>query len=134
EDEMTAVASEAPVVEVPRLFNAAAEYIDGPVTAEHGERTAYRCEGSELTYRELQALVNRTGNALAGLGVEMEQRIGVLLPNIPEFVAAFYGAMKVGAVPVAMSFAIAPAEQLFLLNDSRARSLVVEAGLWAALR
>jgi benzoate-CoA ligase len=130
----TATVPAGPTVEVPRDFNAAVEYIDRPVAEGHGARTAYICDDTSVTYAELQALVNRTGNALRGLGVEMEQRVGVLLPNRPEFVAAFYGAMKIGAVPAAISFAVTPNEQLFLLNDSRARALVTTEAFWAPLR
>src|SRR5207249_3944479 len=88
----------------------------------------------QVTYARLRERVNQAANVLAGLGVEMEQRVGVLLPNIPEFVTALFGAARIGAVPVAVSTAIPPAEQAFLLNDARARALVVSEPLWAPLR
>jgi benzoate-CoA ligase len=78
--------------------------------------------------------VNQVGNALAGLGVEIEQRVAILLPNCPEFVTSFFGAIKIGAVPTPMSYAVTPHEQAFLLADSRARAIVTTAGFWESLR
>jgi benzoate-CoA ligase family protein len=123
-----------PTVTVPRDFNIATEYIDGPIAAGHGARVAYVSGKERVTYAELQRRVNQVGNALAGLGVDMEQRVGILLPNIPEFVTAFFGAAKIGAVPTPLSTAVTPNEQAFLLRDGRARALVVSGALWAALR
>ncbi len=126
--------SAPPTVDVPRQLNVAAEYVDGAVAAGHGSRTAYVCGSQRLTYADLQQRVNRVGNALASLGVEMEQRVAILLPNRPEFVTAFFGALKIGAVPTPMSFAVTPGEQAFLLADSRARAVVATPQFWEPLR
>src|SRR5690349_13250770 len=130
----TAASATIPSVEIPRRFNAAAEYIDGPLARGHGARTAYLCDGEQVSYTQLQRRVNQTASALARLGVEMEQRMVVLLPNQPEFVYALFGAMRIGAVAAAMSTAIQPAEQALLLADSRARAIVTSEALWAPLR
>jgi benzoate-CoA ligase family protein len=124
----------APAVDVPRQLNVAVEYVDGAIAAGHSSRTAYICEGDRLTFADVQQRVNRVGNALASLGVEMEHRVALLLPNRPEFVAAFFGAIKVGAVPAPLSFAVTPGEQAFLLADSRARAIVAAAPFWDPLR
>jgi benzoate-CoA ligase family protein len=131
---VAATPAPAPVLAVPRALNAAVAYIDGAVAAGHGDRTAYVCEGERVTYAELATRVNRAGNVLASLGVEMEQRVALLLPNTPDFVAAFFGAIKLGAVPTPISTAVTPAEQEFLLNDGRARALVASEAVWAPLR
>lgn len=127
-------AADAPRIEIPADLNVAAEYVDGAVAAGFGARTAYVHDAGELTFAALQAQVNQAGNALAALGVEMEQRVAILLPNRPEFVTAFFGAIKIGAVPAAMSYAVTPREQALLLADSRARAIVTTAALWAPLR
>lgn len=129
-----APAATGPQVEVPDVLNVAVEYVDGAVTAGHDDRVAYVYEGQRVTYAELQRKVNQVGNALASLGVDLEQRVAILLPNRPEFVTSFFGAIKIGAVPTAVSFAVTPDEQAFLLADSRARAIVTTAGLWAPLR
>jgi benzoate-CoA ligase len=119
---------------VPPALNVAVEYVDGPVTAGHGDRVAYIHEARRLTYVELQEQVNQVGNALAGLGIEIEQRVAILLPNCPEFVSSFFGAIKIGAVPTLMSYAVTAHEQAFLLADSRARAIVTTAAFWEPLR
>jgi benzoate-CoA ligase family protein len=126
--------STAPPVEVPGMLNVAVEYVDGAVAAGHGDRLAYISEGEQLTFAALQTQVNQVGNALAALGVEMEQRVALLLPNCPEFVTAFFGAIKIGAVPTPISFAVTPQEQAFLLADSRARAIITTAAFWGPLR
>jgi hypothetical protein len=112
---------------VPRALNVAVEYVDGPVVAGHGDRPAYIHDREQISFVELQELVNRVGNALSALGVEIEQRVAILLPNRPEFVTAFFGAIKIGAVPTPISFAVTADEQVFLLADSRARAIVTTA-------
>jgi benzoate-CoA ligase len=131
---MTAVETPpAPSVTVLRDFNIAVEYIDGPA-ARCGDATAYIAGDERVSYTTLRERVNRVANALAGLGVEMEQRVAILLPNQPEFVTAFFGAARIGAVATPISYAVTADEQLFLLADSRARAFIVSAPLWAALR
>src|SRR5262245_28815073 len=100
-------------VKVPPVLNAAVEYVDGAVAAGHGDRVAYIHEERRLTYVELQARVNQVGNALAGLGLEIEQRVTILLPNCPEFVTSFFGALKIGAVPTPMSYESLPMSRPF---------------------
>src|SRR5262245_20684385 len=124
----------SPQVSVPSELNVAVEYVDGAVAAGHGTRPAYVSDTERVTFAELQGRVNQVGNALAALGVEIEQRVAILLPNRPEFVTSFFGAIKIGAVPVAISFAVTPDEQSFLLADSRARAIVTTAAYWAPLR
>jgi len=130
----TPMRAAAPAVDVPPVLNVAVEYVDGPVAAGHGARVAYVHGERRLTYGELQRHVNQVGNALAGLGIEIEQRVAILLPNCPEFATAFFGAIKIGAVPTPMSFAVTPQEQAFLLADSRARAIVTTAAFWEPLR
>lgn len=130
---MTAVDAAIPSVAVPRMLNVAAEYIDRPVTDGRGEWPAVRYQGETLTYAELQRLVNRAAGALATLGVEMEQRVALLLPDSPVWLAAFFGAIKRGAVPAPFNTLLPCPELVDLLNDGRARVLVVDAGLWQPL-
>src|SRR5262249_459302 len=128
------MADTSPQVDVPSTLNVAVEYVDGAVAAGHGDRAAYIHGSRRVTFAELQRKVNQVGNALATLGVEIEQRVAILLPNLPEFATAFFGAIKIGAVPSAISFAVTPDEQSFLLADSRARAIITTAAFWAPLR
>ena len=111
---------------LPRRFNAAAHFVDRHVAAGRGERTALVCDGRRITYREVHAQVNRLGNALRRLGVRMEERVPLLLPDGPEFVYAFWGAIKIGAVPVPLNPLSGPAEIEYVLDDTRAAVVIVD--------
>ena len=111
--------------QVPDRFNAASFFVDRHVEEGRGERVAFHYEDTALTYGALQELVNRTGNALLDLGVEREQRVLGLLLDSPEFLGTFWGAIKIGAVPIPVNTMMRPQDYLYFLNDSRARVLVV---------
>lgn len=57
-------------------------------------------EGKEYTYGEFDRNVNRVANALAGLGIGRGDKVGIMLPNIPEHLYSWLGAMKLGAIDV----------------------------------
>lgn len=59
--------------------------------------------GSTLTYRQLNRQSERLANALRGLGVDSGTRVMLLLPNVPQWVIAFYGVLKAGGVVVSAS-------------------------------
>jgi benzoate-CoA ligase len=73
--------------------------------------------------------VNRCGNALRGLGVRPEDRVLLLLLDGPEFAYGFFGAIKIGAVPVPLNTLWKPADYQFVIRDSRAAVLIVSAEL-----
>jgi len=114
---------------VPDHFNAARFFVDRHVEEGRADKVALFYENGQLTYGELQALVNRTGNALRDLGVEKEHRVLCLLLDTPEFLATFWGAIKIGAVPIPVNTMLRGQDYLHFLNDSRARILVVSESL-----
>jgi benzoate-CoA ligase len=121
---------EVPRIEIPDQYNAAVDFMDRHVAEGRGDKLALIAGDRRLTYRQVQDLVNRVGNALLDLGVEMEQRVLILCLDCPEWVGAFWGAMKIGAVPVPVNTLMKGADYAYFLNDSRARVLVVSEGLW----
>ncbi len=88
----------APVL--PERLNIADWLLDARVREGRGDRPALLTDQGTLTYREVQALANRFGHLLESAGVEPEQRVIIALPDGPEFVAALFGILKVGAVVV----------------------------------
>jgi benzoate-CoA ligase family protein len=109
----------AAAIDVPERFNAATHFLD-----RHLARTAFRFEGRAITYGEIGLRANRLGNALLARDVQLEQRVLLALPDRPEFAEAFWGAMKIGAVPVPVSDGLPADEVAFLLRDSRARAVI----------
>lgn len=119
--------------ELPERFNAAAFFLDRHLREGRGGRTAFRHAGRSVTYQEIGLRANRVGNALRSRGIEIEHRVLLILPDCPEFAEAFWGAMKVGAVPVPVSDALRADEYAFLLDDSRARAVVVSEAVAPAI-
>jgi len=115
--------------DLPERLNAAKELVDSHLDAGRAEKTAILCGNQAVSYRQLHEGVNRAGNALAALGVQPEQRVAFLLPDSPEWAFLFFGAMKLGAVAVPLNTLLAPTDYAYLLNDSRARVLVVHESL-----
>jgi benzoate-CoA ligase family protein len=108
--------------QVPQAFNAAEYFVDRHLREGRGGRIAIECEGQRVTYSQLSDRVNRLGNALRDtLEARMEERVLVLLPDVPEFAYCFFAAIKIGAVPVPVSTLLGPNDYEFLLNDTRAR-------------
>src|SRR5436309_2293803 len=116
---------------LPAQFNVAAWFVDRNVTEGRGASPAFLYEHRTLTYADVQELVNRTGNALLELGVEMETRVLMLCLDAPEFIGTFWGAIKIGAVPVPVNTLMRTADYLYFLTDSRAKVAVISAPLLA---
>ncbi len=122
-----------PRVDLPEQFNVATYFVDRNLGEGRGAKAALLCEGKTYTYQDVADSVNRFGNALRSLKVEMEERVALLCLDSLEFVAVFFGAMKIGAVPIPMNTMLRPADYEYMLNDSRAKVLVVHEALWEPL-
>lgn len=112
-----------------RCVNAASRLVDEHISKGRAEKAAIICGQRTISYRDLSSSVNRLGNSLRDLGVRMEERVAILLPDLPEFAFAFFGAMKIGAVAVPLNTNLGSQDYEYLLNDSRARVLIVTAAL-----
>ena len=112
---------------IPDVFNAAAWFVDRNIEEGRADRIAIECGDQRVTYQELLRRVNRVGSALRmECGVRREERVAVLLTDTPEFVYSFFGAMKIGAVPVPINTLWKSPDYEYVLNDSRARVLIVD--------
>ena len=123
------VMSSRALITLPDEFNAATWFIDRHIAEARGAKVAIECEERRVTYQQLSEMVNRVGNCLRSLGVRIEERVLLLLFDTPEFAAGFFGAIKIGAVPVPVNTLLKPADYQYLLNDSRARVAIVSEAL-----
>jgi benzoate-CoA ligase len=115
---------------VPRVFNAASHFIDRHVSEGRSASIAIECGAERVTYAQLAEGVNRVGSALRDtLDVHPEERVVLLLLDGPAFAYAFFGAIKIGAVPIPINTLWTAADCRHVLNDSRARVLIVSAEL-----
>src|SRR5437899_6774236 len=121
-------------VSLPDQFNAASYFVDRHIQEGRGDKVAIECEGVRITYRQLCERVNRVGNALHKLGVRVEERVLLLLLDTPEFAFSFFGAIKIGAVPVPVNTLLKPSDYEYLLNNSRARIAIVSEPLFSQLQ
>ena len=123
-----------PPIELPDEFNAATYFIDRHVRGGCGGKTAIECGALRVTYGQLFAFVNKLGNVLRSLTVRMEERVLLLLLDTPEFAISFFGAIKIGAVPVPVNTLLKPTDYKYLLNNSRARIAIVSDSLLALIQ
>ena len=119
---------------VPDTFNAAGYFIDRHPLEGRGGSVAIECADERVTYADLHERVNRFGSALRdSLGVRPEERVVLLLLDTPAFTVSFFGAIKIGAVPVPVNTLWTAADIGSVLRDSAARVLVVSSELASQL-
>ncbi len=87
-------------------------------------QTAIQFFGARMSYRQLSDQADRFGNALRGLGLDRGDRVMLLLPNLPQTVIAYFGALRAGATVVFASPTNSEDEVTRQANDSGAKMLV----------
>lgn len=113
----------------PERFNMADWFLDARVREGKGHRTAIKVGDRSWTYSEVQSLSNRVCHALRDRGIDMEDRVLLLLPDGIEFAISWFGILKAGAV-FCMGNPLAPEEDLdYLLSYTRARAVIVHASV-----
>jgi benzoate-CoA ligase family protein len=110
--------------ENPEKLNIAEHFVDAPA-ALHPERSAIIGGPNEVSYGELAALANRVGNALRAQGVSRDHRVLIVLPDSVEFVAAFFGAAKMGAVAVPVNPFARSSDYVHYLENSEPRAAII---------
>jgi benzoate-CoA ligase family protein len=109
--------------------NAADYFIDRHITEGRGKNIAIECSDLSINYQQLFESVNRAGNGFKKLQIQAGDRILLALPDIPEFFISFFGAIKIGAIPVPLSTLFSAVEYEYFLNHSRATIVIVHVGL-----
>jgi benzoate-CoA ligase len=110
---------------IPEKYNAGA-LIDVNLEAGRGEKTAIYFGDERITYNDLFSRVCAMGRALRALGVARENRVLLILGDTPAFPVAFFGAMRIGAVPVPINPLYKASDYRFFLEDSYARVVITE--------
>ena len=105
------------------LEESAAKHPDHPAII-FGGSIGSKVMDSQLTYRELNDAVNRFAAAVQALGVKKGDRVAIFMPNCPQFVIAYYGAMRAGGIAVPGNFLYTASEIQNLLNDSGAEIII----------
>jgi len=107
-----------PAVSIPELFD--------QVSEQYGKKTAVIFYGKKISYKELRDLADRFANALAGLGVKKGDRVALYLLNCPQYIVAYMGVLKAGAVVTPVSPVYTSQEVRHQLVDSGAKTVVCQ--------
>jgi benzoate-CoA ligase len=119
--------------ELPDRFNLAEYFLDARVAEGRGGRVAIVHGEREFTYAEVQAAANRLANVLRGRGVEIEDRVLIVLPDGPLFAAAFFAVLKLGAVVTMVNPELPAEDYAYYLWYTRARAVICDEGVRAKL-
>lgn len=115
---------DAPVFKFADSFNVAVHMIDRHIDEGRSDRTAYITEHETVTYGQLAERVNRCGNALLDAGIPRGGRMLMIVKDCPEFVYLYYGAIKVGIIPVPINTLLRAADYQYMIDDSECAALI----------
>jgi long-chain acyl-CoA synthetase len=107
------------------LEESAAKFPDRPCTI---------FKGRVVTYRQMNDLTDRMAAGLAAVGVKPGDRVGIFIPNTPQFVIAYYGILKAGGVVVATNPLYSPREIVHQLKDSGIELMVVMSNFYQRIK
>src|SRR2546423_15092650 len=112
-------------IEFPERFNIADYFLYHNLEEGRENKVCLYFKDQTYTYGEAARMSNRAGNPLRSAGVEMEDRVLIVLPDCPEFVWTWFGAARIGAV-ITMVNPLLPADDYrYYLEYTRARCAVV---------
>jgi long-chain acyl-CoA synthetase len=94
---------------------------------------AIRFRDNTLSYAEWDRRASQVTNGLSALGLSKGDRVGLLLPNCPEYEIAFFGVSRLGGIPSPLNPSYKEREIAHQLRDSGASALVVHSSLYPAV-
>jgi len=91
-------------------------------------------KGATITFKEMNSLTDRLAAAVAGLGVKKGDRVGIFMPNTPQFVMVYFGILKAGGVVVATNPMYTPPEIEHQANDSGVEVMFVMSNFYKTIK
>ena len=107
------------------LEQSAKKYPDKPCTI---------FKGAVITYKEMEEITDRIAAALADMGVKKGDRVGIFMPNTPQFVMAYFGILKAGGVVVATNPMYTPAEIIHQASDAGIEVMFVMTNFYKTIK
>lgn len=95
-------------------------------TARTPEQRAAHFQGREISYAELDAMSNRMARLLAASGIGAGDAVAIFATNSPEYVAAFFGCARIGAVLVPINLMFTADDVTYVFEKTRVKALLVE--------
>ncbi len=103
------------------------------VARRNGSKPAIIFQDNEISYAALDAAIERAANGLTARGIGHGDRVGIMLPNLPQFIIAYQAVVRLGAVVVPINVLYKAEEIAYVLNDSEATALFVYEGFYASV-
>jgi long-chain acyl-CoA synthetase len=91
-------------------------------------------KGAEISFKEMNEISDQFAGALAGLGVKKGDRVGIFMPNTPQFVMAYFGILKAGGVVVATNPLYTPNEIEHQVNDAGIEIMLVMSNFYQTIK
>lgn len=113
--------------EFPEQFNMASYFLDSNIEAGRANKICLYYKNQTYTYWDVYQETNRVGNVLRALGVGMEDRVLIVLPDCPEFVMSWFAISKVGGVITMVNPLLTMADYEYYLNYTRAKVAIIDA-------
>ncbi len=110
------------------LLNVADAVLGPPLSRGQGDDPAILCGDEVVTFAELNARSNRTGNVFHSLGIGASDRVLLMVADRPIFFYAYFGLLKIGAVPCALNLRLANSDLAYIIADSGARAVLADPG------
>ncbi len=107
------------------FFNAADYFLDRNIRQGRGHKIAVYTKHRNYTYNDIHKMANKTANGFRELGLRIDEKVLILMQDVPQFYAVFWGAIKIGVVPIPVNTMLTPEDYEYYLNDSRVRALVI---------
>jgi benzoate-CoA ligase family protein len=119
--------------QLPERLNLAHVFLHAQAT-KHPSRAAIYFEDQVITYGQLADATNRASAVYKSLGLEWEQRVLLMLPDVPQFASAWFATVQAGGTVSAVNPGMKPDEVTYYLKYTRAKLLVTDAETAATVR
>ncbi len=91
-------------------------------------------KGAQISYPEMDEITDRLAAGLASIGVSKGDRVGIFMPNTPQFVMAFFAVLKLGAIVVAVNPLYSPREIEHQTNDAGMKVILVMSNFYNLIK
>ncbi len=98
------------------------------------ERVCLIFQGKTISYREVSNQTDRLAMLLRSLGIHKGERVGICMPNCPEFVLTYFAILKAGAVVVATNPLYTPPEIVHQVNDAGLQTIFCAESLYERIQ
>jgi long-chain acyl-CoA synthetase len=95
------------------------------VAARNPTKTAIIFQDQPIPYAQLHGMIELAANALAARGIGQGDRVAIMVPNIPQFAAAYYAVARLGGIVVPLNLLYKADEVAYMLNDSGAKAIII---------